>query len=308
MVKRSKHHHIDSVLVYGLAAFSVVFLFNFQIVLTAVEKRIVPLFVQAPVIKSDTFNSDAFSHVVIRGKAYVVYDIVNQKVIAGKNENVVLPLASLTKVMTAITARNHYSGKEKISINFKSINHRYDLGLRPGQTFELNEILKYMLVFSSNDGALAIAETLGGRQKFIGVMNQDAYNLGLTLHFTHPAGLDENGQIGGLGDALSVAKLFAIGKKRYPEIFDVTTKQRVSVKSSTGKITGVPNTNQDVYDYLGIEMSKTGYTDKAGGNLGVIVNIGIGHPIVIVVLGSTKEARFADVKLLANALEKSLER
>ena len=89
-------------------------------------------------------------------------------------------------------------------------------------------------------------------------------------------------------------------------MFDATTKTRVSVQSSTGKIIGIPNTNQSVTSFPGITFSKTGYTESAGGNLVVIVDIVIGHPVAIVVLGSTREGRFSDVEKLYTALQESV--
>lgn len=306
MIKHSKHHHIDSALIYGFAVLSIVALSNIERLIVNFEQRITPSIVKNSVRDVVVFDPSPFSKISIRGKSYVVYDIVDQKVIAGKNEDMILPLASLTKVMTAVTARSHFDGKSKILISPKSLDGGYDIGLRNGQIFTLDELLKYTLVFSSNDGAQAIADGLGGRSSFISQMNTDAEALGLTMHFTHPAGLDEHGEIGGTGSAVSVAKLLSIARKSFPEIFDVTTKTRVSVLSSTGRITGVPNTNQDVNNFSGLEMSKTGYTDKAGGNLAITLDMGVGHPIAIVVLGSTREERFSDVEKLYTALQKSV--
>ena len=284
---------------------SVIALSNIERLIVNFEQRISQIEVPTTLVEQKQINPSSFSKVTIKGKAYVVYDIVNQKIIAGKNEDVILPLASITKVMTAVTARTHYDGKSKILISSKSLDGGYDIGLRNGQVFDLNELLKYTLVFSSNDGAQAIADGLGGRQVFVSLMNRDAEDFKLPMRFTQPAGLDEHGEVGGLGSAVSVAKLLAIARKSLPEIFDVTTKPRVSVLSSTGRITGVPNTNQEVYNFPGLEISKTGYTDKAGGNLAIIVDIGIGRPVAIVVLGSTREERFSDVQKLYLALLKS---
>jgi D-alanyl-D-alanine carboxypeptidase len=137
-------------------------------------------------------------------------------------------------------------------------------------------------------------------------MNSDATALGLKLKFTDPAGLDIGTKLGGEGSALETAKLLALTYKRYPDIFDPTTQKRASVISSTGKVSGVPNTNQTINTIIEAEASKTGYTDNAGGNLAVIVDITLGRPVVIVVLGSTKEERFSDVEKLYIALKKSI--
>ena len=85
-----------------------------------------------------------------------------------------------------------------------------------------------------------------------------------------------------------------------------TTKKRQTVTSSSGRVRGIPNTNQTVQMFPGIEASKTGYTDLAGGNLAVIIDATLGHPVAIVVLGSTKEGRFEDVQILYKALLASI--
>jgi D-alanyl-D-alanine carboxypeptidase len=258
--------------------------------------------------KSSTiFKQEVFKDVAIRGKAFVVYDIIDKRVIAEKNSTEQLPLASLTKVMTSVTARLHHDGEEVVRIEPKSIDGAYDLGLKKGQVWKLNELLKYTLVFSSNDGAQVIADTFGGRHAFVEQMNKDAEDLGLLLAFTQPAGLDEGRKYGGFGSALEMAKLLGIARTYFPELYDATTKTRVSVTTSSGRLTGLPNTNQDIKNYFGAEISKTGYTDDAGGNLGVIVDITLGHPVAIVVLGSTREERFQDVKKLYTLLIKSVQ-
>lgn len=306
MIRHSRFHQVDSAIIYGFAVLSVLILSN-------IEKPIIYLGYKKTtpskeIIVPSIFNQEAFSNIKIKGKAYVVYDIVNQKIIAQKNAYDILPLASITKVMMAITARTHNDKKKRITINPVSVEGEYDLGLRKGQVFDLDELLKYTLIFSSNDGAQAIADGLGGRNFFVSQMNTDAKQLGLDLIFAHPAGIDEDNKIGGKGSAFMVAKLTAIARREFPEIFDATTKTRTTVISSTGKITGVPNTNQNVNNFSGLEASKTGYTDMAGGNLVIIVDVSVGHPVAIVVLGSTHEDRFSDMEILYQALRKSLAR
>jgi D-alanyl-D-alanine carboxypeptidase len=61
------------------------------------------------------------------------------------------------------------------------------------------------------------------------------------------------------------------------------------------------NTNQGVVQVPGALLSKTGFTDLAGGNLVVVFDAGMAHPVAVVVLGSTVEGRFTDVKRLMDA-------
>ncbi len=310
MIRHSRHHNIDSAIMYGFAVLAVLLLSNIQKPYFYIQEKIIP---QSSIEqKRDTtsiYNQKAFSDVKIKGKAYIVYDVLDQKIIAEKNANTVLPIASITKVMTLVTARMHHDRNKLVTITSKSLDGKgYDLGLKNGQVWKLDELLKYTLVLSSNDGSQAIADTLGGRATFVSQMNKDAEILGLALHFTHPSGLDEGNKIGGEGSALSVAKLLVVARKYFPEILDATTKTRVSVTASNGRISGIPNTNQNVYNLSGLEASKTGFTDLAGGNLAVVVDISVGRPVVIVVLGSTTEERFSDVEKLYKALQNSIKK
>jgi D-alanyl-D-alanine carboxypeptidase len=315
-MRRHVREHLDPFFVYGLSVFLVVllsiskldvlqsFLLGGKSIGTHLsspksKNESLPLFVQS------SFNTKELDSVHVNAKAYIIYDIATNSIIASKNATTELPLASLTKVMTAYTALKHRSREQSVVISPQSIDGGYDIGLQKGQVWKLDELLKYTLIFSSNDGAQAVAIALGTSTPFTSQMNADAQDLGLNLRFTNPAGLDTNGNIGGIGTALDVAKLFVHAHKLFPDILDATTKKRQTVYSLNGKISGVPNTNQGIEMIPGAEASKTGYTDLAGGNLGVIVDIGLGRPVVIVVLGSTREGRFKDVETLYYTLRKS---
>ena len=302
----SKIVDIDILVIYGLSVCIVVFVSITHII--GLDKKAIKKVTSNPQVMSSelSYATSSFDDVRITGKSYVVYDVINKKVIAGKNENEVLPLASITKVMTAVSAILHKDRNTKITISQKNIEDGYDLGLKNKQEWKLSELLKYTLVFSSNDGALAIADSFGSKDFFITQMNDDAKVLGLQLVFTDPAGRDMNGKIGGIGTALETAKLFSIARKLIPEILDATTKKRETVITYSGLLGGIPNTNQTIETLSGAEASKTGYTDRAGGNLGVIVDISVGHPIVIVVLGSTRQGRFQDIDVLYKALRASV--
>lgn len=304
MMKIARHDYAELSYVYGGAITVVVFLSLIAMPLdTSRFGLIVPKKEQ---LQSEVYHAASFSDVNVKAGGYVVYDLVDKRIIAAKNAETPLPLASITKIMTAVTALTHHDKSVKITIRPQSIEGGYDLGLKEKQVWTLGELLKYTLVFSSNDGAHAIADNLGGRKDFVAQMNTDSALLGLGLTFTDPAGLDENGLIGGKGSALDIAKLFGIARKLHPEILEATTRTRVTTTASNGKISGIPNTNQDIVNLFGAEVSKTGFTDIAGGNLAVVVDIALGHPVVIVVLGSTKEERFSDTEQLYKALLASI--
>ncbi len=306
MSPNPKKVHIDIFVIYSLSVciVGVVFIVNL-IKQQRIPQKNAP-YMQVTRESGDMFNKNEFALVKVEGKAFIIYDIITGEIIASKNETEVLPLASITKIMMAVSAILHKGKDEKITIHPSSIEDGYDLGLKNKQVWKLSELLKYTLVFSSNDGAEVIADSFGGKEIFVAQMNKDARTLGLDLVFTDPAGRDIGGKIGGKGTVLEAAKLFSVARKNIPDILDATTKKRETVIANSGKVSGIPNTNQAIETLGGAEASKTGYTDIAGGNLGVIIDISIGHPVVIVVLGSTKEGRFRDMSILYNALRKSM--
>jgi D-alanyl-D-alanine carboxypeptidase (penicillin-binding protein 5/6) len=169
---------------------------------------------------------------------------------------------------------------------------------------------------SSNDGASAIASVAGAeilhatttdalqsKKMFIQKMNDKARAIGLDdTHFSNESGLDVGSMTAGAtGSARDMAILFEYVFRKYPELFTSTTYAHMTLSSQSNVVHHVLNTNQDVARISGVIGSKTGYTDLAGGNLVVVVDIGINHPVIIAVLGSTRDGRFSDTEQLITA-------
>lgn len=248
-----------------------------------------------------------FENIFIEAQAVYVWDIKNDKVIFEKNSTFQLPLASLNKIMTAIVALE--GGKEHITVLSSDILSYGDSGLKTNEVFEKEEIVKFMLTSSSNDAASAIAsnynQTLQDKN-FISLMNDKAFQLELNqTYYLNESGLDlTKGVSGGYGSAKDIAKLLYYGVKNYPEVFSATTQKTNKIYSSK-KTHLTQNTNQIVESIPGILVSKTGFTDMAQGNLGVIFNAGLDRPIAVVVLGSTQNGRFDDIQKLISATIKT---
>ena len=81
----------------------------------------------------------------------------------------------------------------------------------------------------------------------------------------------------------------------HPEILEATTNVSARLHNEDGAYHTARNTNGTVEQITGLIGSKTGFTDLAGGNLVIAYNVGLNHPIVIVVLGSGRTERFTDV-------------
>lgn len=251
-----------------------------------------------------------FENLNIQAKSYTVYDIKNQNIIYSKNENEVLPLASLTKVAAAITANKLADKNTKITIR-KSLMRKdesLDIGMKEGQIWKMNDLLKYTLTISSNSSIDIIASTISKKNSdFVDKMNSYTKELGYkNFHFNSASGLDYGDVIGGVGSALEYAKLFAKSYELIPDVMSYTINSKVNLNSNSQKIYQIPNTNKSASEIIGLMASKTGFTNAAGGNLAVLYEPEINRPMIIVVLGSTIDQRFEDVNKLIDSTNKFL--
>lgn len=242
----------------------------------------------------------------IVAKSYVVYDIRNDKILYEKNANQVLPLASLTKVITAATAINLKNRDTEIIIKSSLMreDEKLDLGMFEGQVWKLEDLLKYGLTISSNSSMDIIASTItGSNQEFVSKMNDYVKSLGFkNFYFNSASGLDYGEIIGGKGTAIEFAKFFAKSYEFIPDILSYTINSKINILSDHQNLYQIPNTFREADKSVGLLASKTGFTDAAGGNLAIIFNYDINRPLVIVVLGSTPDGRFDDVKKIYEAI------
>ncbi len=248
----------------------------------------------------------AYDDVVLSAEAAIVYDLVTGEVLYAKNAEAQLPLASLTKLLTVYAAAEVLKD-QTITITEQSLAPEGDIGLTVGQTFTYEELAKLAMVASSNDAAEAIAATAERRYaKTEGLMAGVASSLGLSqTYVTNGTGLDQNASLsGGYGSAYDIAVLSGAFLQKVPAIAQATTHSSVTAYSQEGKSYTLKNTNPDVENFSGLLLSKTGFTDLAGGNLAIVYDAGMLHPIAVVVLGSTRDDRFLDVYTLVQATGK----
>lgn len=264
--------------------------------------------------KTQTASStNPFDDVRLSARAAYVKDIRSGKVLYQKNPDEALPLASLTKVMTSLTAIEILEDESLVQIPASALMAGNDAAFIAGENFRLQDILNVTLVASSNSAARALAlaggSTLavgasGPLESFVDKMNAIASKVGMEkTSFKNPTGLDEKDETeaGAVGSARDISKLFEYVLENYPEMLEATREDYLLIKSKEGFEHRVVNTNEIVGSLPNIVGSKTGYTDIAGGNLAVVIDPGLNTPVVIVVLGSSKEGRFKDVERLSNA-------
>ena len=263
-----------------------------------------PLLPAAAALATST-NADPFSGLRISGQAAIVVDLSNGQTIYSQNADSQLPLASLTKLLTIYEAQNLLSPNSLVTISSTSLAQDGDYGFTEGETFAYKDISRLALVASSNDAAEAIAEAAEaqGGESAAQFMAASVQAAGLShTTATNGTGLDiDTTEAGAYGSARDIAKLSSEFIGQAPDVAKATTRSSVTIYSTSGIPHTLSNTNPDVSSTPGILLSKTGYTDLAGGNLAIVFDAGINHRIAVVVLGSTRDARFTDVEKLIRA-------
>jgi D-alanyl-D-alanine carboxypeptidase len=238
----------------------------------------------------------------------LVSDIDTGFIFFQKNLNLRRPIASITKLMTALLAKKQLASDAPILVSEKAINidGAKINSLQAGEIFKTNDLMKIMLLISSNKAAEAFAESLDG-QDFVGLMNAEAKNLNMTrTSFADSSGLNMANQ----STAEDLKRLAQYILENYPEIIVLTQTDQTTVVSQNLKIKHLlnninlmaqaPQILKDLnIKYLG---GKTGFTDEAKETyLGLFIApsskfSGQERRLLIVVLNSG--SRYNDVETL----------
>jgi D-alanyl-D-alanine carboxypeptidase len=244
------------------------------------------------------------------------------KVLYQQNADAQLPLASLTKVALVLSVIDALPSSTLVSTpaTYPNPPSGGTSRLPAGQAWKLDDVISFTLTASSDDGAdlLAAAANDAIHQQYpaspaqgatIWRMNNLVQQLGLTdTYYLNDTGLDiSTTQSGAYGSAHDMAMLFAYAASTSPETFSATTQPSVTVYSQSDVAATGMNTDTALEAIPGIIMGKTGYTDLAGGNLAVVFDAAPNHPVVAVVLGSTEDGRFSDMKQLVPAAQTAVE-
>ncbi len=214
------------------------------------------------------------------------------RVIFDKGADVQLPIASLTKLMTAVVVLDNYNLTDTITVD--SVADAQDSmkqDVKLGETMPVKSFLEIMLIESSNKSAYTLAELIG-EQKFVGLMNQKAKDLGLSdTFFVDPTGLS-SGDVSTANDLLKLAEYIL---KNYSQIADISKLKSLYVPT----FGGVNNTDELLGEIPEIVCSKTGFTLAANGCLLLVTNnLKNSDYLINVVLGA--DDRFSEMKKLIN--------
>ena len=260
-----------------------------------------------PLTPEKRASADFFAYLPLQAKAVYIYDTAENKPLYARNEHLPMPLASLTKIMTAVCAVGVLGEDSLIKIEKSDIVAEGPSSLRPGENWRAADLASYMLVESSNDAAAALARAFGGAPALTACMNEKADELGLfDTKFGNESGLDIGLSPGAYGSAKDAALMLAFALREHPGIFEKTALPRYNASSVDGFSRTATNTDRALGEIIGVSASKTGFTDLAGGNLVFAMNAGLGHKVLVAILGSTEEGRFKDAILLSNAVIQSV--
>jgi D-alanyl-D-alanine endopeptidase (penicillin-binding protein 7) len=223
----------------------------------------------------------------LRSHAAIVFDERDNEVIMARNAEQVVPVASLSKLMTAMVILDADLGMEEVITITKDDKDRIRYSksrLRTGMRFTRKDLLLIALAASENRAASALARTYpGGSEAFVSDMNRKAQTLGLTqTRFADPAGLS-NDNVSTAQELMQLVK--AASDYQVIREFSTQTQQSITDLNSQREIT-FGNTNRLVKKVAWpISLSKTGFTKDAGNCLVMQTQINA-RPVIIVLLNS----------------------
>ena len=245
-------------------------------------------------------KSDA---VFLRSSVALVQDASSGETLIAKNQGAILPIASITKLMTAIVildARLNLEQRVAISDEDYDFVKGTRSRLRPGTVLTRDELLLIALMSSENRAAASLARTYpGGTEVFVAAMNAKAAALGMSdTHFVDPTGLSSSN----VSSARDLARLVAAAHE-YPLIRQYSTRESATVQS-LGRPLAYRNTHGLVRNaQWDIDLQKTGYISEAGRCLVMRVRMASREVIVVLLDSWGKLSRVGD----ANRIKKWLE-
>ncbi|WP_342600829.1 D-alanyl-D-alanine carboxypeptidase family protein [Psychrobacillus sp. FSL H8-0483] len=195
--------------------------------------------------------------------SYAVIDAKTGRLLEGSNVDAELPIASLTKVWTALTVLDNASLDEEVTISSNAaIQEGSSLYLQAGEVWTVNSLLHGLLLQSGNDAAYALAEHTGGSlEGFTKMMNEKIQLAGLeNAHFTNPSGLHHDDHY---ASALDMANMFrlALQNEEFNKIASAKTfkpKERAVIWRNKHRL---------LHENDHAVAGKTGYTKRAGRTL-----------------------------------------
>ena len=222
----------------------------------------------------------------VQAKSFLIYDVASGAKLGGQNEHYPLPIASLTKLMTAyVVYQNTVLSQETVTVQSGDpLSVSPALGLGVGDKALVIDLFNSMLIGSANDAAHILGNYVGRKagQPFTELMNQSAKEIGMNeSHFSNPMGFDSDTNYSTAADL----ELLVNAVKQFQAFSLVGRETGYSFISANGKKFSVKATNTLLPGDPEISAVKTGYTDEAQGEMITEINHQ-NHKFIIIVLGS----------------------
>lgn len=245
------------------------------------------------------FIKDSTKKLKVDATAYLVGDLDTGEIILKKNQDQQFPLASVSKLMTALVASELIKGNDIATVSKKALATYGENGnLKIGEKIKIKDLIYPLLLESSNDAGEVIAEYFK-REDFIKKMNQVANTLELAkTSFEDPSGLSAKNQ----STASEMFKLVGYVNQKKPELLKITTERSYSNTKHNWS-----SNNQFLHDtgYLG---GKSGYTDPAKQTVISLFSVPLaesGSRHIAITLLQSKD-RYKDVESILKYLNKNI--
>ncbi len=237
--------------------------------------------------------SEANAIAEVTAQSYLVYDVTSDNLLFAQASHDALPLASLTKLMTALLVLERADLRASVEIVAEDMSDGASMGLVVGDVVTVTDLLWGLLLPSGNDAALSLARFVAGSvDAFVADMNARAAELGMQRsHFENPHGMDAEGHVSSAADLVLLTRTLW----QYPLFRTMVGTARIQWNGRT-----LVNTNEWLSTFAGATGVKTGTTDRVGECLIATVERD-GSMVLLIVMGS--QERYADAERLYAAYE-----
>jgi serine-type D-Ala-D-Ala endopeptidase (penicillin-binding protein 7) len=243
--------------------------------------------------------------VYLRSSAVMVQDAATGEIVLNKNSDAVVPIASITKLVTAMVILDRgLDLEQRIVVSREDVDRVKGTRSRlmPGSILTRDELLLLALMASENRAAAALGRTYpGGMSGFVQAMNDKARELGMTdSRFVEPTGLSA----ANVASPRDLVKLVRAAHG-YPLIREYSTQERATVHPFKRPLRFVNTNNLVRSSHWDIELSKTGYISEAGRCLVMHVRLASKDLIVVLLDSWGKQSRVGDANRIRRWLESS---
>ena len=220
---------------------------------------IVTMLAMAP---EEKVSAGELSESDVRAMGAVLMDAATGRVLWGKNERARLAMASTTKIMTAIVALENGDPESRVVASKRAaMAPRVHMGLSVGEEFRLGDLMLALMLESSNDAAVAIAEHIAGNvEDFCALMTWKAHSIGaVDTVFETPSGLDSDNHYSTAYDMALITR-YALSNPDFVKLINT----RIATFRSSQRTYSFVNKNRLLNEFDGANGVKTGFTGKAG--------------------------------------------